>query len=170
MKMTARGSIAALMTCMAAAGAATPAVAQSVPVGVPLDAVKTTLGVDTPRVGTGVPVPVVGAPESPRFHKGNMLPTPLLPSVPVGTELGKTLVTSPVPNLLGKPETDGEGSLEAPATDLLARTPGLVAGGLLTMPDASNSGVPNLIAPELGLTTPELTGAPSALLGLGTPR
>lgn len=90
-----------------------PAVAQSVPVDVPLDAVKATLGVDTPRVGTGVPMPVVGAPESPRFHKGNMLPTPLLPSVPVGTELGSTLVTSPVPNLLGKPETDGEGSVKA---------------------------------------------------------
>lgn len=170
MKMTARGSIAALLTCMAAAGAATPAMAQSVPVDLPLDAVKTTLGVDTPRVGTGVPMPVAGAPEAPRFHKGNMLPTPLLPSVPIGTELGRTLVTSPVPNLLGKPETDGEGSVEAPATDLLARTPGLVAGGLLTMPDASNSGVPNLTMPELGLTTPELTGAPSALLGLATPR
>lgn len=170
MKMTARGSIAALMTCMAAAGAATPAVADSVPVGVPLDAVKTTLGVDTPRVATGVPIPVVGAPEAPRFHKGSMLPTPLLPVVPIGTELGNTLVTSPVPNLLGEPETDGEGSLDAPATSMRARTPGLIAGGLLTSPDASNSGVPNVIAPELGLITPELTGAPSALLGLATPR
>ncbi|MFD9408766.1 hypothetical protein ACFWBN_17350 [Streptomyces sp. NPDC059989] len=170
MKMTARGSIAALMTCMAAAGAATPAVANSVPVGVPLDAVETTLGVDTPRLATGVPVPVVGAPEAPRFHKGEMLPTPLLPVIPIGTELGRTLVTSPVPNLLGTPETDGEGSLEAPATDLLTRTPGLVAGGLLTMPDASNSGVPNVKAPELGLITPEVTGAPTALLGLALPR
>ncbi|MEU9376758.1 hypothetical protein AB0D94_23715 [Streptomyces sp. NPDC048255] len=170
MKMTARGSIAALMTCMAAAGAATPAVADSVPVGVPLDAVKTTLGVDTPRVATGVPIPVVGAPEAPRFHKGSMLPTPLLPVVPIGTELGNTLVTSPVPNLLGEPETDGEGSLDAPATDMRARTPGLIAGGLLTGPDASNFGVPNVTAPELGLVTPELTGAPSALLGLATPR
>ncbi|WP_251056646.1 hypothetical protein [Streptomyces sp. ISL-94] len=168
--MTARGSIAALMTCMAAAGAATPAVADSVPVGVPLDAVKTTLGVDTPRLATGVPVPIVGAPEAPRFHGGDMLPSPLLPVIPIGTELGNTLVTSPVPNLLGAPETDGEGSLEAPATDLLARTPGLVAGGLLTMPDASNSGVPNLAAPELGLIAPELTGAPEALLGLALPR
>ncbi|MGW7452374.1 hypothetical protein [Streptomyces sp. NPDC054787] len=158
------------MTCMAAAGAATPAVANSVPVGVPLDAVKTTLGVDTPRLATGVPIPVVGAPEAPRFHKGDMLPTPLLPVLPVGTELGDTLVTTPVPNLLGEPKTDGEGSLEAPATDLLTRTPGLVAGGLLTMPDASNSGVPNLKSPELGLIAPEITGAPKALLGLAMPR
>ncbi|MCX4696414.1 hypothetical protein [Streptomyces sp. NBC_01408] len=170
MKMTARGSIAALMTCMAAAGAATPAMADSVPVGVPLDAVKTTLGVDAPRLDTGVPIPVVGAPEAPRFHEGSMLPTPLLPVVPIGTELGNTLVTSPVPNLLGKPETDGEGSLDAPATTMRARTPGLAAGGLLTNPDASNFGLPNLTAPELGLITPELTGAPSALLGLATPR
>ncbi|MEW2135442.1 hypothetical protein AB0892_02330 [Streptomyces sp. NPDC005409] len=158
------------MTCMAAAGAATPAVANSVPVGVPLDAVKTTLGVDTPRLATGVPIPVVGATEAPRFHKGDMLPTPLLPVLPIGTELGDTLVTTPVPNLLGEPETDGEGSLEAPATDVLTRTPGLVAGGLLTMPDASNSGVPNLKSPELGLIAPEITGAPEALLGLAMPR
>ncbi|KOU22327.1 hypothetical protein ADK52_21340 [Streptomyces sp. WM6372] len=166
MKMTARGSIAALMTCMAAAGAATPAVADSVPVGVPLDAVKTTLGVDTPRVATAVPVPVVGAPEAPRYHKGDLLPSPILPVLPVTTELGSTLVGAPVPNLLGDPKTDGEGSLESPATDLLARTPGAVVGAPLTMPDGSNYGIPNVTTPKLGLTAPELIGAPSALLGL----
>ncbi|GGZ60588.1 hypothetical protein GCM10010371_20140 [Streptomyces subrutilus] len=166
MKMTARGSIAVLMTCMAAAGAATPAVADSVPVGVPLDAVETTLGVDTPRVATGVPVPVVGAPDVPRHHRGDMLPTPLLPSVPIGTELGNTLIASPVPNLAGTPETDGEGTLDAPATTLRTRTPGAVVGAPLTMPDGSDFGLPHLTAPKLGLIAPELTGAPSALLGL----
>ncbi len=166
MKMTARGSIAALMTCLAAAGAATPAVADSVPVGVPLEAVETSLGVDAPRVATGVPVPVVGAPDVPRHHTGDMLPTPLLPSVPIGAELGDTLVASPVPNLLGKPETDGEGSLGAPATTLRTRTPGAVVGSPLTMPDGSNFGLPNLTAPKLGVIAPELTGARAALLGL----
>ncbi|GAA0311914.1 hypothetical protein GCM10010302_58420 [Streptomyces polychromogenes] len=166
MKMTARGSIAALMTCMAAAAAASPAVADSVPVSVPLDAVKTTLGVPTPQVGTSVPVPVVGAPEAPVLHKGDMLPTPLLPAVPVATDLGLTKVTSPVPNLLGSPETDGEGSLESPATTLLTRTPGAVLGSPLTMPDGSNYGIPNLTAPKLGVVAPEIIGAPSALLGL----
>ncbi|MFD3551633.1 hypothetical protein ACFWWA_05975 [Streptomyces goshikiensis] len=170
MKMTARGSIAVLMTCMAAAGAASPAVADAVPVGVPLDAVETTLGVEAPRLATAVPVPMVGAPEAPRQHSGDMLPTPLLPVVPVSTDLGRTLVTSPVPNLLGTEKTDGEGSLEAPATTLLARTPGAVIGSPLTMPDGSNHGLPNLTKPKLGLTTPELIGAPAALLGLGTPR
>ncbi|MGW7171487.1 hypothetical protein [Streptomyces xanthophaeus] len=170
MKMTARGSIAALLTCMAAAGAATPALADSVPVGVPLDAVESTLGVDAPRVATGVPVPVVGAPEAPRHHRGDMLPTPLLPAVPIGAELGNTLVTTAVPNLAGKPETDGEGSLDAPASTVRTRTPGLILGSPLTMPDGSNSGLPNLTKPELGLLTPELTGAPTALLGLSTPR
>ncbi|MBT2541417.1 hypothetical protein J7E99_12015 [Streptomyces sp. ISL-44] len=170
MKMTARGSFAALMTCMAAAGAATPAVADSVPVGVPLEAVETTLGVEAPRVATGVPVPVVGAPEAPRFHSGDMLPTPLLPAVPIATELGNTLITSPVPNLLGEPETDGEGSLDAPATTMRARTPGAILGSPLTMPDGSNFGLPNLTKPKLGLIAPELVGAPTALLGLGTPR
>ncbi|MFD7625881.1 hypothetical protein ACFV7Q_07520 [Streptomyces sp. NPDC059851] len=165
MKMTARGSIAALMTCIAAAGAAGPAAADAVPVDVPLDAVKTTLGVDTPRVGTGVPLPVVGAPEI-RHHKGDLLPTPVLPALPVGAELGRTLVSTPVPNLLGDPKTDGEGAVEAPATDLVARTPGVVLGAPLTMPDGSNHGIPNATLPKLGLTGPELVGAPSALLGL----
>ncbi|MFB7784379.1 MULTISPECIES: hypothetical protein [Streptomyces] len=154
------------MTCMAAAGAATPAVADSVPVGVPLDAVKTTLGVDAPRVATAVPVPVVGAPEVPVHHTGDLLPSPILPSMPITTQLGSTLVGTPVPNLLGDPKTDGEGSLEAPATDVLARTPGAVVGAPLTMPDGSNYGIPNLTTPKLGLTAPELIGAPSALLGL----
>ncbi|MGW6687100.1 hypothetical protein [Streptomyces sp. NPDC054961] len=154
------------MTCMAAAGAATPAMADSVPVGVPLDAVRTTLGVDAPHVATGVPVPVVGAPQAPVHHTGDMLPTPLLPAVPIGTELGNTLVTSPVPNLAGKPETDGEGSLDAPATTLRTRTPGLLVGSPLSMPDGSNYGLPNLTPPALGVIAPEITGAPGALLGL----
>ncbi|MCF3181541.1 hypothetical protein IPZ70_16555 [Streptomyces polychromogenes] len=166
MKMTARGSIAALMTCMAAAAAASPATAATVPVGVPLDAVETTLGVPTPQVGTAVPMPVVGAPEAPVLHKGDLLPSPLLPAVPVATDLGLTKVVSPVPNLLGSKETDGEGSLESPATTLLTRTPGAVVGAPLTMPDAGNRGIPNLTAPKLGVVAPEIIGAPSALLGM----
>ncbi|AZM91740.1 MULTISPECIES: hypothetical protein [Streptomyces] len=166
MKMTARGSIAALMTCMAAAGAASPAVADSVPVGVPLEAVETTLGLPAPHLATGVPVPMVGAPESPRFHQGDLLPTPLLPVVPIAADLGATRVASVVPNLMGEPETDGEGSLESPATTLLTRTPGAVVGAPLTMPDASNNGVPNLAVPKLGLTAPDVIGTPTALLGL----
>lgn len=169
MKMTARGTFAALLTCVAA-GAATPAVADSVPVGVPLEAVETTLGVDAPRVATGVPMAVAGAPEAPRFHRGDLLPTPLLPAVPIAAELGNTLVTSPVPNLLGEPATDGEGSLDAPSTTMRARTPAAVLGLPLTMPDGSNHGLPNLTAPKLGVVAPELVGAPTALLGLGTPR
>lgn len=166
MKMTARGSIAALMTCMAAAGAATPAMADAVPVGVPLDAVRTTLGVDVPHIATGVPVPVVGAPQAPVHHTGDLLPTPLLPVVPIATDLGDTLVTSPVPNLAGRPETDGEGSVGAPATTVHTRTPGLILGAPLSMPDGSNYGLPNVTTPALGLAGPELTGTPEALLGL----
>ncbi|WP_327133933.1 hypothetical protein OG311_28275 [Streptomyces sp. NBC_01343] len=154
------------MTCMAAAGAATPAVADSVPVGVPLDAVKTTLGVDTPRVATAVPMPVVGAPEAPRYHSGDLLPSPILPVLPVSTELGDTLVGAPVPNLLGDPKTDGEGTLESPATNVLTRTPGVIVGAPLAMPDGSNYGIPKLTTPKLGLTAPELVGTPAALLGL----
>ncbi|MFE2286298.1 hypothetical protein ACFXDJ_19290 [Streptomyces sp. NPDC059443] len=154
------------MTCMAAAGAATPAMADAVPVGVPLDAVRTTLGVDVPHIATGVPVPVVGAPQVPVHHTGDLLPAPLLPAVPIATDLGDTLVTSPVPNLAGRPETDGEGSVDAPATTVHTRSPGLILGAPLTMPDGSNYGLPNLTTPKLGLAAPELTGTPEALLGL----
>ncbi|MET9851954.1 hypothetical protein ABZY57_03215 [Streptomyces sp. NPDC006450] len=154
------------MTCMAAAAAATPAVADAVPVGVPLDAVKTTLGVDVPHLATGVPVPVVGAPEAPRFHTGEMLPSPLLPVVPVSTELGRTLVTSPVPNVMGEPRTDGEGSVESPATTLLTEGPGAVVGSPLTMPNAANYGLPDVTLPKLGVISPSVIGAPTALLGL----
>ncbi len=48
------------------------------------------------------------------MHKGDMLPTPLLPSVPIAAELGRTLVTSPLPNLAGRPETDGEAPSSRP--------------------------------------------------------
>ncbi|MEU5807549.1 hypothetical protein [Streptomyces sp. NPDC047718] len=64
-----------------AAGAAGPAAADAVPVDVPLEAVKTTLGVETPRVGTGVPLPVVGAPEV-RHQSGDLLPTPTCSAAP----------------------------------------------------------------------------------------
>ncbi|MFJ9344584.1 hypothetical protein ACIRP0_35685 [Streptomyces sp. NPDC101733] len=151
---------------MAAAVVASPAVADSVPVGVPLEAVETTLGVPVPHVATAVPVPVVGAPEAPRHHTGDLLPTPLLPVVPIATDLGATRLTSPVPNLAGAPETDGEGSLESPNTTIQTRSPGAVLGAPLSMPDGSNYGLPNLTAPKLGLTAPELIGAPTALLGL----
>ncbi|KIF07145.1 hypothetical protein PL81_03675 [Streptomyces sp. RSD-27] len=166
MKMTARGSIAALMTCMAAAAATSPALADSVPVGVPLEAVETTLGVPAPQVATAVPMPVVGAPEAPVHHKGDLLPTPLLPAVPVAADLGLTKVASPVPNLLGSKETDGKGTLESPATTVVTRTPGAVLGAPLTMPDGSNYGIPNLTTPKLGVVAPDLVGSPSALLGL----
>ncbi|UQX03519.1 hypothetical protein [Streptomyces sp. RerS4] len=154
------------MTCMAAVGAASPAVADAVPVDVPLDAVETTLGVAAPRVATAVPMPVVGAPEAPRHHTGDLLPTPLLPVVPIATELGATRIASAVPNLAGAPETDGEGSVESPASTLLARSPGAIVGAPLSMPDGGNFGLPNVVTPKLGLTAPELIGAPSALLGL----
>ncbi|MEU3721450.1 hypothetical protein [Streptomyces sp. NPDC031705] len=164
--MTARGSIAALMTCMAAAAAASPAAADSVPVGVPLEAVETTLGVAAPHLATGVPVPIVGAPEAPRYHTGNLLPAPLLPMVPIAADLGATRLSSAVPNLAGEPATDGEGSLESPASTLRTRTPGANVGAPLTMPDGGNFGLPNLTAPDLGLIAPEVVGAPTALLGL----
>ncbi|MFF5704008.1 hypothetical protein ACFY7H_16095 [Streptomyces sp. NPDC012794] len=154
------------MTCMAAAGAASPAVADSVPVGVPLEAVETTLGLPAPHLATGVPVPLVGAPEAPRFHRGDLLPTPLLPVVPIAADLGATRLTSPVPNLMGEQKTDGEGFVESSDSTLLTRTPGANVRAPLTMPDASNSGLPNLAVPDLGLSAPDVVGTPTALLGL----
>ncbi|WP_424211312.1 hypothetical protein ACN20G_03965 [Streptomyces sp. BI20] len=153
---------------MAAAAAVTPAAAASVPVDVPLGgALKSSLGLDAPQLTTAVPVPIVGTPETPVHHQGNMLPTPLLPAVPVGADLGGTTVTSPVPNLLGDPKTDQAGGIESTGGRLLARGPEAAVQAPLTMPNAENFGLPDLTTPDLGVVTPALSGDPVALLGLG---
>ena len=78
MKSTARGTLAVLAGCLAAAGAgAAPAAAgEQVPVAVPLTGVENALHVKAPELSTGVPIPLPGGPDAPRFVAGRMLPEP----------------------------------------------------------------------------------------------
>ncbi|MFI8104854.1 hypothetical protein [Streptomyces sp. NPDC086023] len=166
MNKTARGSLAALMTCMATAAAVSPALAaEHVPVDVPLEALEVPLGMQTPHLATGLPVPVPGIPEGPVHHTGEMLPNPVLPAVPLTGELAPTLASTPVPDLLGTGK-NGEAKLAAPASDLVAKTPGAVVGAPMLLPDGDHFGLPALTKPQLGILAPVLQGDPGALLGL----
>ncbi|MEV2207149.1 hypothetical protein AB0E16_17120, partial [Streptomyces sp. NPDC047970] len=105
MKLTTRGSLAAVVACVASAATGAPAVAAgSVPVTVPLESVEAALPVEAPSLSTGVPVPVPGAPETPRHTTGNLLPDHTLPAVPFAGQLPETLVELPVDNPLGEGE------------------------------------------------------------------
>ncbi|MCP3818447.1 hypothetical protein NLX86_10055 [Streptomyces sp. A3M-1-3] len=166
MKMTARGSLTALMTCMAAAVAASPATAgEHVPITVPLQALETPLGMAAPELSTGVPVPVPGAPAAPRHQHGRMLPEDALPRLPVSTELPPTLVAAPVPNLVGKAE-EATARLATPPSQLRAEGPGASLGAPLSAPRADNFGLPDLAVPEAALLTPALQGQATGALGL----
>ncbi|MFE9254236.1 hypothetical protein [Streptomyces sp. NPDC006879] len=166
MNITARAGLAALMTCMAAAVAATPAVAgESVPVGVPLDGLEIPLGTELPEVGTGVPVLMPGVPDGPTYHTGELVPNPVLPAVPLTAGLPPLLAQGALPDVLAHgPEGDAE--LTAPASDLVTRSPGVVLGAPLSAPRPQNMGLPDLVMPKLGVLTPALQGAPDAFLGL----
>ncbi|MYR60538.1 hypothetical protein GTY54_31330, partial [Streptomyces sp. SID625] len=86
MKSTTRGTLAALVTGVAAAvgAAATPAAAVgTVPVPVPLGGAESALGMELPSVGGELPLPTAGSPEGPRFVEGRLLPERALPRLPV---------------------------------------------------------------------------------------
>jgi hypothetical protein len=166
MKMTARGSIAALVTCVASAVGVSPALAVgAVPVDVPLEALEVPLGMETPHLATGVPLLTPGVPDGPRHHTGELLPNPILPMVPLAGELGTTDATSPLPSLLGTGR-DGVAEVASPASDVAARTPGAVLGAPLAEPGAEHFGLPELALPKLGILAPTLQGDPAAALGV----
>ncbi|MDJ0347136.1 hypothetical protein QMK19_38780 [Streptomyces sp. H10-C2] len=164
--MTARGGLAALMTCVAAAVAAAPAAAvEYVPAGVPLDGLETVLPLNSPTVRSGVPLPVVGAPEGPRHVTGQLLPDRLLPRVPVTGELAPTLIKAPLPDLPGQ-DARREASLATPVSEVAASSPGASLAAPVTEPRGNALGLPDLAVPGAALLTPELRGAPVAGLGL----
>ncbi|MEV6651446.1 hypothetical protein [Streptomyces sp. NPDC051219] len=163
MKMTARGSLAALMTCMAAAGAVTPAAAgEHRPVNVPLEALERPLGMPLPTLSTGVPVPEAGPVEPPRHHPGRLLPEHILPTLPVTTELPPTLVDAPVPSLVGHAE-EVTTIASTPPMALRAQSPGASVDAPLSPPRRGDAGLPDLVAPEAGLIPPTLRGQPAGV-------
>lgn len=169
MKSTTRGTLAAVLTCVAAAAgaaSASPAAAVgTVPVPVPLDGVEKSLHVELPRIGGEVPLPSPGAPEGPRYVEGRLVPERVIPQLPVSAGLPGLNTRTPLPEVLG----DGSHhvGVDAPASDLRALGPGLALDAPLTAPDPDRFGLPGLQLPQAGVLTPVLQTVPGADLGLG---
>ncbi|MFD4522449.1 hypothetical protein ACFWP7_00625 [Streptomyces sp. NPDC058470] len=170
MKSTTRGTLAAVLTGVAAAvgaAAATPAVAAgTVPVPVPLDGVESALNMQLPKVSGQLPVPMPGSPDGPRYVEGRLLPERALPQLPVGAGLPGVDVHTPLPHVLG----DGFDHLGvgAPAADLRTLTPGLSLDTPLTPPNPDNFGLPELKLPQVAVLTPLLQTVPGANVVMGS--
>ncbi|GAA2893323.1 hypothetical protein [Streptomyces mexicanus] len=168
MKSTTRGTLAAVVTGVAAAMgvAASPAAAAgTVPVPVPLGGAESALGADLPEVGGEIPLLRAGAPEGPRFTRGRLMPDQVVPRLPVRGGLPGVDVHAPLGHLLD----DGSDhvGIDAPVSDLRAETPGLTADAPLTAPRPGPGGLPALKQPELGVLTPALRTVPGAELVAG---
>ncbi|MFJ8020228.1 hypothetical protein [Streptomyces sp. NPDC096311] len=169
MKPTTRGTLAAIVTGVAAvmgAAAATPAVAaETVPVPVPLDGVERALNLQTPKIAGELPVPMPGGPEGPRYVEGRMLPEQAVPQLPVGAGLPGADARAPLPHLLGH-GFDHLG-VDAPAAALATLTPGLSLDAPLTAPNPDHFGLPGLKLPQAAVLGPLLKTAPGANVGMG---
>ncbi|MET7474276.1 hypothetical protein ABZT17_07925 [Streptomyces sp. NPDC005648] len=168
MKSTTRGTLAAVITGVAAAmgAAATPAAAVgTVPVPVPLEGAEQALGMELPKVGGEIPLPTPGKPDGPRYVEGRLIPEHVLPQLPVTGGLPGAGLRAPLPQVLGD-QFDHVG-LSTPASDLRTLAPGLNLDAPLTPPNPDNAGLPDLKLPEAGVLAPVLQTVPGANLGLG---
>ncbi|MGW0184143.1 hypothetical protein ACWDV7_00055 [Streptomyces sp. NPDC003362] len=168
MKPTTRGTLAAVVTGVAAAvgAAASPAVAaDTVPVPVPLNGAEKSLGMELPEIGAELPLPKPGSPEGPRYVEGRLVPDRAVPQLPVRGGLPGADVRAPLPRLLGD-DFDHVG-VHAPASDLRTLGPGLAVDAPLTPPNPDNYGLPGLKPPQAGVLTPALQTVPGAELGTG---
>ncbi|MGW3284747.1 hypothetical protein ACWDR3_08900 [Streptomyces sp. NPDC001002] len=168
MKSTTRGTLAAVLTGVAAAvgAAATPAAAVgTVPVPVPLEGAEQALNIALPKVGGEIPVPMPGKPDGPRYVEGRLIPEHVIPQLPVHGGLPGLGLRAPLPHVLGD-DFDHVG-LQTPASDLRTLAPGLSVDAPLTPPNADNAGLPDLKLPQAGVLAPVLQTVPGANLGLG---
>ncbi|MET9893715.1 hypothetical protein ABZZ47_26600 [Streptomyces sp. NPDC006465] len=170
MKPTTRGTLAAVMTGVAAvvgAAAATPAVAaETVPIPVPLNGVQQALGLKAPSIAGELPVPLPGRLEGPRYVEGRMIPERAVPQVPLSGGLPGADVRTPLPHVLG----DGFDhlGLAAPAADLRTLTPGLSLDSPLGAPNPDHLGLPGLKLPQAAVLAPLLKTVPGANLEMGS--
>ncbi|WP_327695023.1 hypothetical protein [Streptomyces sp. NBC_00459] len=167
MKSTTRILAAAVLTGVAAAVGAAPAVAaDTVPVPVPLDGVEKSLNVSLPKVGGELPLLTPGVPEGPRYVEGQMIPASALPQVPMGAALPGLSAEAPLPQVLGK--GFDQAGLSVPAADLRTLTPGLSVDTPMTASNPDVFGLPTLKEPQAAVLTPLLQTAPTGVLGLGS--
>jgi hypothetical protein len=167
MKSTTRGTLAAVITGIAAAvGATTPAAAAgTLPAPVPLEGAEQSLGVELPEIDAEVPFQAAGVPEAPRYVADSVMPDRAVPRLPLGGTLPGLSVRAPLPHLVG----DGFDHVGAdlPASDLHALSPGLDMDAPLTPPDPDNFGMPGTRLPEAGVLAPVVEAVPEANLGVG---
>lgn len=164
MKLTTRGTLAAVMACVGTAVAAAPAVAgTSAPVVVPLEGLEAAVPVESPDLRTGVPVPAPGAPDGPWYVTGTQFPQNTLPAVPVSSELPRTVVAVPVENPLGEGNL-GVAEVLAPESDVTLASPGASLGAPMTAPSGDGFGMPELTVPDAALVAPVLQAAPTGTL------
>ncbi|MER6913683.1 hypothetical protein ABT354_18595 [Streptomyces sp. NPDC000594] len=167
MKSTTRGTLAAVLACMASAVGAAPAVAgTSVPVILPLESLETVVPIQAPKLSTGVPVPVPGAPDGPRHSPGRLLPERLLPQIPLTAELPRTVAALPLEHPLQEGNL-GVATLASVAEELSLTSPGLDLGAPVSAPRPELAGQPTPVLPQAALLTPALQGAPGAALLFG---
>ncbi|MGW5124774.1 hypothetical protein ACWEQ7_12095 [Streptomyces sp. NPDC004069] len=166
MKSITRGTLAAVITGVAAAmgAAATPAAAvDAVPVPVPLGGAEAALGTELPEVDGQLPLPTAGVPEPPRFVKGRLLPEHTVPRLPVDGGLPGLELRAPLAHALD----DGfdHVGVGVPASDVRSLTPGLALDAPLTAPRPGE--LPALKQPELAVLAPVLRTTPGADLTAG---
>ncbi|WLW54896.1 hypothetical protein [Streptomyces sp. YU58] len=169
MKSTTRGTLAAVITGVAAAmgAATTPAAAvDTVPVPVPLEGIENSLNMELPKLGGEIPLLVPGAPEGPQYVEGRLLPERVIPQLPVNGALPGAGLRAPLPHLLG--DDFDHVAVEAPVSDLRTLGPGLSVDAPLTPPKPENFGLPGTKLPQVGVLTPVLQTVPGANLATGT--
>ncbi|KOU39219.1 hypothetical protein [Streptomyces sp. WM6378] len=163
MGTSSRAGLAGVMACMATAAAVTPAAAiasaPTVPIGPPLYVLNNVLPFEAPTLSTGMPLPIPGAPNGPRYVKGKLLPTNMVPAVPVDSALPSTHVSTPLPNPLTSGNI-GTPELVSPGSELRAATPGANLGAPINRPEPGH--LPVLIMPSAGVSAPDIQGDPDA--------
>ncbi|WP_371671389.1 hypothetical protein OG985_29490 [Streptomyces sp. NBC_00289] len=168
MKPTTRGTLAAVITGVAAAVGATAAPAAAlgtVPVPVPLDGAEKALSLELPVIGGEVPMLMPGLPDQPRYVEGRLIPEPVIPQVPLDGALPGASLRAPLPHVLG----DGfdHVAVGVPVADLRTLSPGLTLDAPLTAPNPDNYGLPAVQLPQAGVLAPVLQTVPGADLGMG---
>ncbi|MEU2059421.1 hypothetical protein [Streptomyces sp. NPDC013455] len=168
MKPTTRGTLAAVVTGVAATvGAAAPAAAAgTVPVPLPLGGVSKALDMEVPRLSAELPLIKPGAPEGPRYVTGRLLPDRALPQLPVSSGLPGLDARAPLPHILGDNGFDHL-DVVAPAGDVRALAPGLSVDAPLTEPGGENFGLPATKLPEAGVLAPVVQTVAGGNLGTG---